>query len=102
VSEDVHRADKYKLKPTPDQERQLEEIVWRCRALYNTALEERFTAFRCCGVTLTCSRQQAELPELKAAFPEYAASYLSTGLKAPALRQGDERPVARRRHTPTS
>ena len=41
--------------------------------LYNTALEQRITAYRRCGVTLTCYQQQAELPDLKAAFPEYAA-----------------------------
>jgi putative transposase len=45
--------------------------LWRCRTLYNTALEERITAYRRCGVTLTCSQQQAELPDVKAAFPDY-------------------------------
>ncbi len=61
----------YKLKPAPEQARQLEEVLWRCRTLYNTALEQRITAYRRCGVTLTCYQQQAELPDLKAAFPEY-------------------------------
>ncbi len=69
----LRKAYKYKLKPTPAQSRQLEEVVWRCRRLYNTALEERITAYWRCGVTLTCYQQQAELPDLKAAFPEYAA-----------------------------
>jgi Helix-turn-helix domain len=27
------------LRPTPAQERQLEAVLWRCRALYNGALE---------------------------------------------------------------
>jgi putative transposase len=71
VSEDVRKAYKYKLRPTPDQVRQLEQTLWRCRTLYNTALEERITAYRRRGVTLTCYQQQAELPDLKAAFPEY-------------------------------
>jgi putative transposase len=70
--EGLRKSYKYKLKPTPEQARQLEEVVWPCRMLYNTALEERITAYRRCGVTLTCYQQQAELPELKAAFPEYA------------------------------
>jgi putative transposase len=48
-------------------------VLWLCRALYNSALEERITAYRRRGVTLTCSQQQAELPDLKAVFPEYAA-----------------------------
>ncbi|HEX2346936.1 MAG TPA: transposase [Ktedonobacterales bacterium] len=70
--ERLRKSYKYKLKPTPAQARQFEEVLWRCRTLYNTALEERITAFRRCGVTLTCSQQQAELPDLKAAFPDYA------------------------------
>ena len=69
----VRKAYTYKLKPTPNQERELERVLWRCRVLYNTALEERLTAYRRCGVTLTCYQQQAELPDLKAALPDYAA-----------------------------
>jgi putative transposase len=69
----LRKAYKYKLKPTPEQARQLEQTLWRCRVLYNTALEERITAYRRCGVTLACYQQEAELPDLKAAFPEYAA-----------------------------
>ncbi|HEX8732128.1 MAG TPA: transposase [Ktedonobacterales bacterium] len=68
---DVRKAYKYKLKPTPEQARQFEQTLWRCRMLYNTALEQRITAYRHCGATLTAYQQQAELPDLKAAFPEY-------------------------------
>jgi putative transposase len=71
--EGLRKAYTYKLKPTPEQACQLEEILWRCRTLYNTALEERVTAYRRCAVTLTCSQQQAELPDVKAAFPDDAA-----------------------------
>ncbi len=67
------KAYKYKLKPTPAQERELERVLWLCRRLYNTALEQRITAYGLCGITLGCYQQQAELPDLKAAFPEYAA-----------------------------
>jgi hypothetical protein len=42
--ESLRKAYTYTLKPTPEQERQLEEVLWRCRTLYNTALEERVTA----------------------------------------------------------
>jgi putative transposase len=72
-AEGLRKAHTYKLKPTREQERQLEEIVWRCRTLYNTALEQRITAYHRCSVTLTCYQQQAELPGLRAVFPEYAA-----------------------------
>lgn len=69
----LHKTYKYKLKPTPEQERELERVLWLCRRLYNTALEQRITAYRRCGITLSCYQQQAELPDLKVAFPEYAA-----------------------------
>ena len=39
----VRKTYKEKLRPTPAQERALEEVLWRCRALYNTALEQRIT-----------------------------------------------------------
>jgi transposase len=34
---------KYKLKPTPEQEWELERVLGLCRNLYNTALEQRVT-----------------------------------------------------------
>jgi putative transposase len=73
VSDGLRKAFKFKLKPTPEQERVLAETLWRCRMVYNIALEQRITAYRRCGVTLTAYEQMAELPDLKAAFPEYAA-----------------------------
>jgi putative transposase len=69
--EGLRKAYKYKLKPTMEQERQLDEVVWHCRTLYNTALEQRITSYQRCGVTLTAYQQQAELPDVKSAFPEY-------------------------------
>ena len=68
----VRKAYKYKLKPTPEQACQLEAVLWRCRRLYNTALEQRITLWKQRGVTRTAYEQMGELPELKAAFPEYA------------------------------
>src|SRR5262245_7442092 len=57
--------------PTPEQERALEHVLWRCRTLYNTALEERKTAWERCRVSVSYYHQKAELPDLKADFPEY-------------------------------
>jgi hypothetical protein len=42
----VHITHKEKRPPTPAQERALEEIVWRCRTLENTASPQRITAWR--------------------------------------------------------
>jgi putative transposase len=67
------KAFKYRLCPTPDQERALELVLWRCRTLYNVALEERQTAWERRRVSLTYYDQANELPDVKAACPEYAA-----------------------------
>jgi putative transposase len=64
---------KEKLSPTPAQERALERVLWRCRTRYNTALEQRITAWQRCHVRLTRSQQEAELKDIREAFPEYAA-----------------------------
>jgi putative transposase len=69
----LRKSYKYKLKSTPDQERALAEVLWRCRMLYNTALEQRITAYRRCGVTLSRYGQETELSDLRASMPEYAA-----------------------------
>jgi hypothetical protein len=68
-----HKTYKEKLRPTPAQERALERVLRRCRVLYNTALEQRITAWQRCHVSLTRSQQEAELKEIRAEFPEYAA-----------------------------
>jgi putative transposase len=62
-----------KLRPTPHQERQLEAVLWRCRTLYNTALEHRITAWQRCHVSISRYQQEAELKAIREAFPEYAA-----------------------------
>jgi hypothetical protein len=40
--------------------------------LYNTAMEERKTAWERCHVSVNYSQQKAEVPDLKLDFPEYA------------------------------
>ena len=64
---------KEKLRPTPAQEQALDEVLWRCRVLYNTALEQRLTAWRRCRVSVTRFQQEPELKAIRAEFPEYAA-----------------------------
>jgi len=73
VSESVRKSYKYRLKPTPEQERALELDLWRCRTLYNTALEQRITAWERRRVSVSRYQQEAELKDLRADFPEYAA-----------------------------
>ena len=69
----LHKTYKEKLRPTPAQERALEDVLWRCRELYNTALEQRITAWQRRRVSLSRYDQEAELKDLRAEFPAYAA-----------------------------
>ena len=68
----LHKTFKEKLRPTPAQERALEEVLWRCRDLYNAALEQRITAWQRRRVSISRYEQEAELKEIRAEFPEYA------------------------------
>ena len=67
----VRKTFKYRLKPTPDQERLLERTLMLCRHVYNAAVEERREAWRQRGVSVTYYQQKAELPSIKEAMPEY-------------------------------
>src|SRR5215467_2374376 len=69
----LQKTFKEKLRPTPAQERELERVLWRCRALYNAALEQRITAWERCWVSVSRYEQEAELKDIRADFPEYAA-----------------------------
>src|SRR5258707_14094390 len=70
----VRKAFKYKLRPAAEQERVLDHRLRLCRQLYNVALEQRRTWWgRGQGRAATHAQQEVELPDLKAALPEYAA-----------------------------
>jgi putative transposase len=68
----VRKTFKEKLRPTPTQERELEQVLWRCRDLYNTALEQRIVAYQRRHASVSRYEQEAELTDIRAAFPEYA------------------------------
>src|SRR5215469_8397732 len=68
-----HKTFRYKLIPTLEKERKLECVLLPCQRLYNTALEQRITAWQRCRVSVSRFEQEAELKEIRAAFPEYAA-----------------------------
>jgi putative transposase len=67
----LRKTYKYKLKPTMEQERDLERVLMLCRHVYNAAVEERREAWQKCGVSVTYYQQKAELPGIKEAMPEY-------------------------------
>src|SRR5262245_18516691 len=69
--QDVHKTYRYKLKPTPEQERLLERTLMLCRRVYNAAVSERREAWRMRGVSVTHYQQKSQLPGIKEALPEY-------------------------------
>ena len=73
--ETVRKTFTYKLQPTPQQERALDDVRWRCRTLDNTALEQRITAWQRCHVSVSRYQQEAELKAIRAELPEYAAMH---------------------------
>ena len=69
----IRKTFKYKLKPTAEQERELARVLDLCRYLYNTALEQRIIAYQRRPISVSRYQQEAELKDIRAAFPEYAA-----------------------------
>jgi putative transposase len=69
----VRKTYKEKLRPTPAQERALDEVLWRCRELYNAALEQRITAYQRRHDSVSRYAQEAELKDIRAELPEYEA-----------------------------
>jgi putative transposase len=67
----VRTTYKFRLYPTPAQAQVLETVLWRCRTLYNVALEERKTAWERCRVSLHYSHQASELPDVKQVCPDF-------------------------------
>jgi putative transposase len=61
----VRKTVKYKLNPTLGQERAMEQVLWRCRELYNAGLEERKAAWEKCHVSVSFAMQSAQLPGIK-------------------------------------
>jgi putative transposase len=71
--ETVRKTYQEKLRPTRTQERELERTLWRCRTLYNAALEQRITLWKQRGISVSRYLQEAERKTLRAELPEYRA-----------------------------
>jgi len=65
------RAYKYRIYPTPKQKKVLQDTLFSCFKLYNTALEHRREAYRIAQKSISYNEQQNELPSIKDEFPEY-------------------------------
>lgn len=73
MPEALRKTFKYKLIPTPAQQAGLDAVLWRCRTLYNAALDQRITAWQRCQVSVSRYEQEAELKAIRAEMPAYAA-----------------------------
>jgi putative transposase len=69
----VRRVYRYRLYPTPAQDRALRGTLDLLRELYNAALQERRDAYRATGKAPTCYDQQKSLIEVRQLRPEFAA-----------------------------
>ncbi len=68
---EVLRGYRFRLSPTPTQEKALEHTLDLLRWLYNAALEERREAYRKQGKSITKREQEKEITEIKRDCPEY-------------------------------
>jgi putative transposase len=73
VEATVRKTYKYKLDPTPTQVAVLGQTLRLCHHLYNVALEHRKTAWERRQVSINRFQQEADLKDIRAEFPEYAA-----------------------------
>jgi putative transposase len=72
VEQKILKAYKYRLYPTTRQAERLQEVLDRCRELYNAALQERRDAYHMAQVSIGYHQQAAQLPEIKEIRLEYA------------------------------
>lgn len=70
---EVNRKITYRLYPTALQEAALWAMLRLHQWLYNAALEQRISAYRMRGISLSYVDQAKELTKLRAEFPEYRA-----------------------------
>ncbi len=78
------RTFKYHLRPNKAQAATLDVYLWRCRTLYNAALEQRRDAYRRQRRTLSYYDQIKDLTELRQSDPEFRvvpATILRSALK---------------------
>ena len=65
------RRVNYRLYPTAKQQEEMLGLLRKHQLMYNAALEQRITAYKKNGVSLTYQDQTKDLTELRAALPEF-------------------------------
>jgi putative transposase len=72
------RVFRYRLSPTPAQDRALRAQLGLCRELYNAALQERRDAYKATGKSPSLSQQDKSIPEIMALRPEFRLIFYHT------------------------
>ena len=71
----IIRTYKYRIYPNKEQAEKIDYTLDLCRWLYNSALEQRITAYKKHGKSISYYEQQNELPQLKKELPEFKEVY---------------------------
>ncbi len=69
----MHRTYEYRCLPQKGQARDLDEMLWQCRSLYNAALEERIDCYRKTGQSIGRNDQFKSLTQVRADDEKWAA-----------------------------
>jgi putative transposase len=64
------RTYKYLLRPTPDQQTQLDFLLWQSRLVYNAALQQRISTYQETGKGIGYGSQWAHFRDLRRLNPE--------------------------------
>src|SRR5690625_3778760 len=65
------RTFKYRIYPTKEQTKKIDQTLYLCRYLYNNALEQRITVYKKHNISLSYTKQANELKDVKQALNEY-------------------------------
>lgn len=68
----MRKTFKYKANINRETAAAAERWLYTCRTLYNLCLEQRISAYRQHRASLSANTQKKQLPELKAAYPEFS------------------------------
>ena len=75
------RTYRYRLYPTKAQMRALDFLLWQGRTLYNAALEQRITAYKETGDSVTYPQQWAHFRDLRNATPDTLGQLNATSMQ---------------------
>lgn len=71
MTKPIIQSYKFRVYPSKAQITKLEDTLYLCRFLYNSALQERIGAYKEKQISLNYFSQQNQLPDIKKLLPEY-------------------------------